>query len=383
MSSKLNTEIRNISKLHILKFHVHRKLRGFLLRFPPRFFWKITLFQVERRKITSSLRIKQESYPHRNESILKFPQLTFALLFPHMVRRSGILVESDIFFCYSETLRDIKLQTHAFSLTQLYENDMLLKSNNVDILIIDGNCFYSSELELVRNQTQLQRLRGVRVIVDLPDCNFSQDGQAQIDFWNMHADLVIYHNPLMKIPGKSSKFLLWPGFPIPIAFYELPWEMKKDKLLMQGSTHRQREIFYHGARRAKLPIVSRQHNRNNISNIPEKYTEYIENIKSTKYIFTNGYLNFRESVIVGRAFETLASGSVLLYENGSGLSTFYNEYSDFLPINNVADLIEKFEFLSSNAGTAMAIGLNAKTRTRELYNSRIFWSTVLSMLKFT
>lgn len=291
-------------------------------------------------------------------------------------------MESDIYFCYSETLSDIQMKVKQFDLPKTIEGDTSLTSNKYDVVILDGNCFHSPNIELIRNYTQPQRSRGVKVIVDLPDCYVSQDGQEQIKFWQKCADLIVYHNPLISVPKKSSKFLLWPGFPIPIASYEFPWEKKKDKLLIQGSAHRQRQVFYRGVQRANVPTISQMHSRNSISNIPMRYRNYIESVKSTKYVFTNGYLNSRESIIVGRAFETLATGSVLLYEHGSKLSEFYDEYSDFLPVNNVADLIDKFKFLSSNPTTALEIGVNAKNRTSKLYNSNLFWTKALTILQF-
>ena len=158
--------------------------------------------------------------------------------------------------------------------------------------------------------------------------------------------------------------------------------MKVDKLLMQGSSHRQRSLYYQGAVKSNLPIVGQHHNRLSVSEVSNTYLEYVEKIKTTKYIFTNGYLNSRESIIVGRAFETLASGSVLLYEKGSKLSTFYDEYSDYLPIHNISDLVEKFNFLIENSDVSSRIASNAKKRTIQLYNSCLFWNLVFSKLEF-
>lgn len=349
----------------------------------------MTSFPNEKRKITSPLSIKLVNPPLTVSVAFVFPRLSVDLLFPSSVKRSGILVESDIYFCYSKTLNDIQLNVNNFDLSNKIRNKIIRNensnhptSNTPDLMIQDGNSIYSPDLNLIIEYIEIQRGRGVKLIVDLPDCNVTQDGFQQIEFWSRYADLIVYHNPNVSISGNASKFLLWPGFPIPIDSYEFPWQMKENRLLLQGSRHRQREVFFQGVQRAHLPLVSQHHNLNAFSSISKEYVRYIDIIRSTKYIFTNGYLNSKESIIVGRAFETLASGSVLLYENGSKLSTFYSEYSDFLPIYNIADLIEKFEFLNSNDAMAREIGFNAKKRTEQLYNSRLFWSIALTMLGF-
>ena len=389
MSSKINIKVLLITKCQILQYLLNKKLREFSIKYPPRFIWRNTFFQVELRKISSSLRLKQIDFPLRDSLSPSFPNLNIQLLFPSAVKRSGVMVESDIYFCYFNTLRDIQMTVNQYDLPKNVTNKSLrnrikdnLELNPVDIIIQDGNCYYSPNLHVLTNYMQIQRDRGTKIIIDLPDCNITQDGLAQIEFWNKYADLIVYHNPYIPIPKKNSNFLIWPGFPIPLASYEYPWALKKNKLLMQGSTHRQRNSYLQGVRKAKLPVVSQQHNSKTNDQIASHYVQYLENIKSNKFVFTNGYLNSRESIIVGRAFETLASGSVLFYENGSKLSFFYGEYSDFIPIHNLADLIEKFEFLNRHESTAMEIGMNARKRTSQKYNSNLFWSTALSMLNF-
>jgi len=69
-------------------------------------------------------------------------------------------------------------------------------------------------------------------------------------------------------------------------------------------------------------MIGSQHSLQHVSDVPISYAEYIERIKSMKYIFANDYLNSRESIIMGRAFEALALENVVSHERGSKLSLF-------------------------------------------------------------
>jgi spore maturation protein CgeB len=151
---------------------------------------------------------------------------------------------------------------------------------------------------------------------------------------------------------------------------------------MQGTSHRERSLYFQAAQSAGLPIINQHHDRVKPTLTHYSYLQYIKAIKSSKYVFTNGYLNSRESIVVGRAFETLATGGVLLYERGSKLSMFYQEYSDFVPVHNISDFIEKMNFLLNNSHISHDIGKRASVRTFCSYNSNIFWKIALSKLGF-
>lgn len=390
MPVKLKYDYKKTLKWHIITYHLKQYLRIFLLYFPSKSLWYLLFFKSERRKIVTKIEANGDDPKLLLMEMNLFPPLNIELLLPSSVRRSGIMVESDMYFCYFKTLEEIGINVRQSTLAKLHYqqiekvncHDNILKSQIPNILVLDGNLFYSKELNEYINYVRNLRSLGAKILVDLPDCYLTKDGLAQIEFWQKYCDLIVYHNPNIPSHLDDSKFLLWPGFPLPLTHYNYSWELKVDKLLMQGSSHRQRSLYYQGAVKSNLPIVGQHHNRLSVSEVSNTYLEYVEKIKTTKYIFTNGYLNSRESIIVGRAFETLASGSVLLYEKGSKLSTFYDEYSDYLPIHNISDLVEKFNFLIENSDVSSRIASNAKKRTIQLYNSCLFWNLVFSKLEF-
>jgi hypothetical protein len=302
--------------------------------------------------------------------------------------RSNKLVESDIHFCYSQSLKEIGIQarSHTVTPTILSEspnlpNEDFVGEKKVDILVVDGNQFYSNNLNGLKMSLEQTKKSGTKVLVDLPDCYASKDGLQQIEFWETIADVIVYHNPFVKSISGNSKLILWPGFPLPLAKYYEEWGMKENVLLMQGSTHRNRDIYFKAVSKARLPVISRHHNREINGGLPAIYTDYVEEIRKSRFVFTNGFLNSRESIIVGRAFETLASGGVLLYETGSRLSHFFSEYEDYIPVLNVRDLVEKVDFLMRDQDTALQVANNAWERTNQNYSSREFWNCVLSRLQ--
>ncbi len=388
MPSRLKSNYKSAKKWQLLLYYRNFYIRIFLLHFPNRKLWRFSFFKKERWKITNQLNLNDIKYDSNITHSYTFPKLKFKLILPSLVQRSGISVDSDINFCYYKTLEDIQMGleqsnfkkipiTPALGLVQEINSKTSQASN---VLILDGNIFYSKTInEISTHIKYLQRL-GRIILVDLPDCYATKDGLEQIEFWKQHADLIVYHNPSISVRQNDSRLLLWPGFPLPLAKYERPWGSKEEALLLQGSAHRQRNMYLRGVKKANLPVAGHTHSLKDVSNISISYTQYIESIKSRKFVFTNGYLNPKESIIVGRAFETLASGSVLLYERGSELSYFYTEYKDFIPIYNIADLVEKVKFLISNPAVALQIASNAKKQTQMSYNSETFWNIALSKL---
>jgi len=384
----LRSNFKIAKKWQLLLYYRNFYTRIFLLHFPNRKLWRVSFFKKERWKITNQLKSNDIKYDLVATHSNTLPKLKFKLILPSLVQRSGISVDSDINFCYHKTLEDIQMgleqsnirrisTTPALSLVQEIKSKTSQTSN---VLLLDGNIFYSKAInEISTHIKYLQRL-GRKFLVDLPDCYATKDGLEQIEFWKQHADLIVYHNPGISVKQNDSRLLLWPGFPLPLAKYERPWDSKEEVLLLQGSAHRQRNMYLRGVIKANLPVAGHTHSLKDVSNISISYTQYIESIKSKKYVFTNGYLNPKESIIVGRAFEALASGSVLLYEKGSELSYFYTEYKEFIPIYNIADLVEKVKFLMSNPVVALQIASNAKKQTQMSYNSKTFWNIAFSKL---
>lgn len=379
----------NIPKyIPIFRYHLKRSLRIISITLPPAFIWRVLFSSRERNKIITGATSSRYFASGTTTSSFPIDTLKVGLMLPDLVKRSNILVESDIHFCYSQSLKEIGIQarSHTVTPTILSEspnlsNEDFVGEKKVDILIVDGNQFYSNNLNGLKMSLEQTKKSGTKVLVDLPDCYATKDGLQQIEFWEKISDVIVYHNPFVKSISSNSKLILWPGFPLPLADYYEEWSMKDNVLLMQGSTHRNRDTYLKAVSKARLPVMSRHHNRAMNAGLPTIYADYIEEIRKSRFVFTNGYLNSRESIIVGRAFETLASGSVLFYESGSKLSHFYSEYEDYIPVLNARDLVEKVSFLMRDQDTALRVANNAWNRTNQLYSPGEFWNCVLSRLQ--
>jgi metallophosphoesterase superfamily enzyme len=112
-------------------------------------------------------------------------------MLPNHVMRSNKLVESDIHFCYSQSLKEIGIyaRSHTVTPTILLEkpnltNEDFVGEKKVDILIVDGNQFYSNNLNGLKMSLEQTKKLGTKVLVDLPDCYASKDGLQQIEFWD-------------------------------------------------------------------------------------------------------------------------------------------------------------------------------------------------------
>jgi hypothetical protein len=386
MSSELKPLI---AKWNHFNYLLKRWARRIALKIPPRLIWRFTLFRREKNRITSQLISEPEDSKQSTVETYLFPAINAELLLATSIPRSGVLVESDMYSCYQKTLSNINIPTKnsEFTYSMLDNSSSIIsrsdpKSQFYEILILDGNSMYSRNIQNLRNFLENKREIGTKIIVDLPDCYATRNAKEQSIFWRKHSDLIVYHNPFVSIAFNESKSLLWPGFPLPLSEYYFPWKLKSDKVLMQGTSHRERSLYFQAAQSAGLPIINQHHDRVKPTLTHYSYLQYIKAIKSSKYVFTNGYLNSRESIVVGRAFETLATGGVLLYERGSKLSMFYQEYSDFVPVHNISDFIEKMNFLLNNSHISHDIGKRASVRTFCSYNSNIFWKIALSKLGF-
>jgi hypothetical protein len=381
LHSKFVRRVRYFSNLKVIAYFFSRFIRKIKILLPGRFVWKMTSMPKEREKLKKFSCAPHQSMPPPGVPLNLKSSLRVILGIPPYVSRSGILVESDMYFTFTNSAKECNINLEEMNLvTSSYRKSN--SSNSIDlerILILDGNFPANSAGPISHAEIAEIRKQGIKVVVDIPDCYYTSDGGDKIEYWLKCSDLVIIHNSRFQ-NLRSHRVMLWPGFPIAYSPYRSKWAKKRVQISFTGTNHRNRSTYRDGAVRAGIEVPDLMHNRNNPNNSIQKYSEYLRPLKFSKFAFSNGYLSSVESIIVGRALESLACGSVLLYEAGSDLNFFFSEYQDFVPILNVPDLIEKVYFLSENDTLAQTIADNGQKKMLSEFSSSNFWELVLRRL---
>lgn len=268
---------------------------------------------------------------------------------------------------------DPKLPSHSIFTTETF-------ADAEEIIILDGNVPANSHGQFTNSHLEDFHKAGIRIVVDIPDCYYSQDGRDKIDYWLRHSDLVIIHNSRFENIISSHRVMLWPGFPIAYNPYFTMWTDKKDQISFTGSNHRNREDYKQRVGYSGIKVTDLMHSRERPTNSISRYSDYLCPLKESKFAFANGFISNKESIIVGRAIETIASGGLLLYEVGSDLNFFFTEYQDFIPVLNIPDFIEKLSFLGKNETVAKSIASSGSKVLFEEFSSSNFWHQIIDRL---
>lgn len=365
-------------------------LRTIRLKFPGVILWRIFFAPSVHKQIEmnwmqniSSLNSFHHSSISINENRSILEGKVFLLAIPQTVSRSRLTVESDMHFVYAKSILAFggKLSKIKNLDEKTEKSSKFDASSQIDFIILDGNETpnhgrYSSEFLSIISQLDS------RILVDIPDCYRSKDGRDKIQSWLNYADLIITHNSTVNLTKSARhRILFWPGFPAEESLYYRTWQKKTLPISILGYSHRQRAIYQEMGLRWDIPLSSSLHANNDQSSVVRNYSQYIENIRNHKINFSNGYISRRESIIVGRAIETILSGSVLMYETGSDLENFLEPYKHFVPIKNVPDFIDTARFLIENDYYAEQIATDGYRFYESNFGAQMFWQEVLTVLQ--
>jgi hypothetical protein len=131
-----------------------------------------------------------------------------------------------------------------------------------------------------------------------------------------------------------------------------------------------------------------------LSQIKHKYNDlYIEDLnkneKSLKKMmdFYKKFKNFNLSLnfssrnkvdrlVVGRVFESIAHRHVLLEEKNPSIDLFLLEYLNFIPINNVNEVLLINDFFIKNQNIFKQIIKKNIHLTNKYFNAKFFWDTL-------
>jgi len=306
----------------------------------------------------------------------KNDKLVIGLGVPKFVLRSGIWVESDAFFAYFHSMKDFGGEVTSLLDEAVPSSNRKIQRKAIDLLLIDGNQRMERQPLVVQNLLA-NPLRRPYTLVDIGDCYFSLDGLEKLEYWLSRADQIVLHNsraPLSYL--KKRSVLLWPFFPLPEKAYSRGSKSVNNKCIVLGSQHRQRHQFINYAKKCGVVIEDFSHSQSSQSRVLKSYKDYINTIRGAQMIFSNGYVNRKESIIVGRAGEAFLAGTALLYEKGSDLSFFFSEYKSFLPVSNVHDFVDKVSFIYKYPEHAMRLTNNALSEFSTRYSSETFWRQI-------
>lgn len=379
--------------MHIAHYLLLLFLRKSRLKFPGIQIWRFVIFRIfiRRRfnqvKIESAQNLMNKPLDSSGEKDYEFSSTgrSVGVVMPRYTIRSNRLVESDLYFAYTRSANALDIAIYDLGIHTDYPQSKVSKSEDrrhlkPELLIIDGNeppGFGQNSLDMLTTFKKSDSY----LLVDIPDCYSVRNGKEKVMRWLEFADLVVIHNQRISVTSSMSRRLLvWPGFPIPEKLYFKTWETKSNFLNILGYQHRQRELFVEAAIHSGLPLSGSLHNNRKQKLVIDSYKNYISTLKDSKIHFTNGYISPKESIIVGRAIETLAASSTLLYENGSDLECYLEPYRDFVPIINVPDFVEKSRFLIENEEYAKSIAKSGEMRMKNTHGSPLFWKAVFERL---
>lgn len=221
------------------------------------------------------------------------------------------------------------------------------------------------------------RENNIAIVVDLVDVFKMYGGNSTLEFFSNRADFLICHNSRLNV-GKYfvGRSLIWPSLPYPESFYLERHSQERHGLLIPGAQHRGRQYYVKYAKRHGLEFFDSLFSRSNQTSGQYSYENYTKRLCKADMVFTNGYKNRRESQVIGRVSEVMLAKSALLYESGSDIDYFFSPYSDYVPVINLADFVDKVNYLINNPLHMEKIAQSGHATILNKFSTSKFWSTI-------
>lgn len=203
--------------------------------------------------------------------------------------------------------------------------------------------------------------------------------------WEAIADVVVTFDPLVT----NDKLLLspYPERMLPIfhpideeRFYEQPLDAPiDDHALFVGSIvntpSMMRMPWITALGEAKAPVVVHDGDRSAQKGLSHEAYAMVMRKAAMTYSFSSR--NRNRSTIIGRQWEAIQSGTLLLEEGGSPLDEFFQPFRHYIPFDNVAEALAYTNYFLENRAARDAIATRAMKFRRQHYNTRRFWELVL------
>jgi hypothetical protein len=333
---------------------------------------KATLETAAARIKNREMLIKQKLSQHysiKNE--LKFNKVI--LLTPSHVQRSGITLEADLHFAYSESLHEIGIPVQTIESSTNLNID---KFNEGTLIIFDGNFSLKFSSEML-NQIDLARNKGCYIAFDHTDLLASKDANKILSELYKIADVGIIHNPLIDLSENFKKrTILWPTYPFSKIFESEKLIKKDDSVLFSGTSFRGlngRKFYLNYLSKHKVSVNNQMLLSKSTGQIHTSYLDYLRSLESCTMSFTTGYRSNEESLLVFRVVELMLRETVVFYEEGSFINHFFRPYEHYIPVFNAPDLLYKVNYLQNNQELFNKIVSQAKEFTQRKYSHYLFW----------
>lgn len=293
------------------------------------------------------------------------PAKKLVLGLPKLVTRSGRWMEFDFHYVFSS-----------------YQLDN--PRAEIDSLLIVYSWTPKSIDAQTKQQIQLHRQSSSkRVIAVLGDV--LEENCIELLSWLEIVDGIVHFNPNLTSHSNDMqrRILVWPGLPFPEnKFFDIQRNEKKSiKLLFAGSNHRNRGLFDRYLKYFKVAFDDISHGRDDGNSVEVCYEDFLRKIASHQLLFSNGYKNQHESILVGKVLESVLLGTTVLYEEGSWIDKFFTPYVHYVPVKNAFDLARKVRFLQKRPEVAHQIASNALEHYLLNYSSKKFWKEVEAMIR--
>ena len=126
---------------------------------------------------------------------------------------------------------------------------------------------------------------------------------------------------------------------------------------------------------AKLPILMQDGNR--LADTALSHKAYAEAMRKAAMAYSFSGRNRGRSTVIGRQWEAIQSGTLLLEEGGSPLDEFFKPFRHYIPFNNVAEAVAYTNYFLDNRKARDEIANRATTFRRKHYSTNRFWQLVV------
>ena len=299
----------------------------------------------------------------------------FLLYAPEFIFRNGQRMESDFYFAYKNSLKELNLNVKTCDTLSDLEKVLVPRQT---MLIIEGYALSTLSASQLQ-ELSFFRKKGGFVFFDHPDLLESKKATKILSLMFQTADFGVIHNPLINIQRYKNRLILWPTYPFSNIFKNETVKEKENSILFSGTKYRGfngRKFFLNYALKQGLNVTDHMHNHNLTEKILPRYTDYLSSLDSCNLSFTTGYRSFKESLLAFRVVELMLRGVVVLYEEQSIINFFFDPYEHYIPVQNGPDLCEKVTYLFSNPESIRRIAKNAAQYVDDNYSNSAFWQIV-------
>jgi len=294
-------------------------------------------------------------------------------------------LRAKVHFYPTDNVSYIKESQNNFKVLNKFELNLNNKIKQIkpDLIFMDIN--YLGNKNTI-NQKILQNIKKSKShkpkIVGWIGDIYSNAALEIVKYWSKYVDFIIYSEPLAKkyINKTSISNFKFINFCVnEKSFY---FQKKKRLLFFSGTGSISRypfliavikKYFYNN----KILILF--HNKyNNLSISLSKYQKNIRQSQSTINFTCRNIPHLR--VFVGRAFEAIASKSLLIEEKNNSIYKLLRPYRDFIPFDSVKELLIAIDFVKRYPKLTLQISNNAYNHYQNKYHSKFFWKKLFFLI---